>query len=148
MFTVTRAIDTWALGLMLYEIFVEEPLMLGCYRPSTCCGAPSGEAPAQPRTAEAFFKQLSQEDKDGYVHWLADGGAKRLVDKLELTSHTLLNSSHLTLIKKSARVRHSPLEARARAALTVAPNDAPRRNVRMRAYRACALAARSARSGS
>lgn len=36
---VTRALDVWALGLIIYEIFAGEPLMKRCYLP------PSGYPP-------------------------------------------------------------------------------------------------------
>lgn len=117
--TVTRAIDTWSLGLILYEVFAEEPLLRGCYSPATAPAATAAAhtrdggisysngggggggggssmplpPPIEPRTAEGVFAGLPGEQRTAYVRWLATGGAAVLVKKLEANAGNRLPTS-------------------------------------------------------
>ena len=93
---VTRAMDVWALGLIVYEIFAGEPLLRGCYQPAEGEYGHHGYGHHQRggslarrgsmdevtiTTAEAL--PFTNEEWTRYVHWLARDGAALLVAKLK-----------------------------------------------------------------
>lgn len=118
---VTRGVDTWALGLMLYEIFAEEPLMRGCFVPATptgLVGGGEGGARKEAATAEERFCEMSVEQRGHYVRWLAGGGAEMLRRKLDANAQKRLSSSHRDLIKRMLAVdptKRAPLSELLRA---------------------------------
>ena len=51
---VTRAIDVWALGLIVYEIFAAEPLLRGCFSPRAQREEATGAAADEAGHAESL----------------------------------------------------------------------------------------------
>ena len=92
---IKEAIDVWSLGLILYEIFAQEPLMRGCL--------PIEFSSGHQVTAE---KDLGEAGAGGesYLRWLVGGGAEQLVQKLEDNVGQLLSESQRGLLRHMLRV--------------------------------------------
>ena len=92
---IKEAIDVWALGLILYEIFAQEPLMRGCFTIQF--------GPGQQPTAEKEVR--GQEAGISYLRWLVGSGAQQLVQKLDNNEGQRLSESQRGLLLRMLCVR-------------------------------------------